>query len=162
MLPNARTNPSGKWSRSCPGPTGRSPIDCRLAMKTTKRECGACNLCCKLLGISEIKKPTGQWCGHVKCGKGCSIYDNRPNSCRGFDCLWLQGAWPKALKPNKTKVVPTTDQGSVVLYVDSAIPSAFRSPEMIKVIDRLLNTGPVFVVLRKSRFMLEKKGQTVG
>jgi hypothetical protein len=131
-------------------------------MKTTKRECGNCNLCCKLLGISEIKKPPGQWCGHVKCGKGCAIYDNRPQSCRDFDCLWLQGAWPKALKPNKTKVVPTTDEGSVVLYVDSATPSAFRSPEMIKVIDRLLNTEPVFVVLRESRFMVEKKGQTVG
>jgi hypothetical protein len=55
----------------------------------------------------------------------------------------------------------TIDEGSVVLYVDSATPSAYRSSEMIKVIDRLLDTGPVFVVLGKSRFMLEKKGQTV-
>ena len=129
-----------------------------------KRECGKCNLCCKLLRISEIKKPPGRSCDHAKCGKGWAIYDNRPQSCRDFNCLWLQGAWPEALKPNKTKVVPgtTADRSSVILYVDSDTPSAYRSPEMIKVLDKLLNAGPVFVVLRKSRMMLEKKRQTIA
>jgi hypothetical protein len=130
----------------------------------SKRECGKCNLCCKLLGVSEIKKPSGQWCDHAQCGKGCAIYDNRPRSCHDFACLWLQGVWPEALKPNKTKVVPgtTADRSSVILYVDSDTHSAYRSPEMIKVLDKLLNTGPVFVVLRKSRMMLEKKRQTIA
>src|SRR5436305_14221849 len=44
------------------------------------RSCGDCTLCCKLLSITELEKPIGKWCPHCEIGKGCKIYDCRPQS----------------------------------------------------------------------------------
>lgn len=52
------------------------------------RQCGSCTLCCKLLPVPEISKPTGERCGS-QCRKGCAIYHVRPKSCREWSCLWL-------------------------------------------------------------------------
>ena len=54
------------------------------------RSCGSCSLCCKLLVIDELDKPPDTWCPHCKPGRGgCSIYADRPPSCRLFRCGWL-------------------------------------------------------------------------
>jgi hypothetical protein len=54
------------------------------------RACGSCSLCCKLLPIRELDKPESQWCVHCRPGHGgCTIYADRPASCRGFACEWL-------------------------------------------------------------------------
>lgn len=52
------------------------------------RQCGSCTLCCKLLPVPEISKPTGERCGS-QCRKGCAIYAMRPTSCREWTCVWL-------------------------------------------------------------------------
>lgn len=82
----------------------------------TQRKCGTCTLCCRLLPVQEgvhieradagglveqafalaellpeFVKAAGEKCKH-QCSKGCRIYENRPLSCRGFECMWLQGA----------------------------------------------------------------------
>jgi hypothetical protein len=61
----------------------------------TGRTCGDCSLCCKLINVREpLNKPRDVWCQHCRPGKGgCSIYDTRPDVCRGFACDWL-------VKPN--------------------------------------------------------------
>lgn len=46
-------------------------------------------MCCKLLHIEELEKPAGVWCPHVVQGKGCGIYESRPDPCSGFRCNWL-------------------------------------------------------------------------
>ena len=83
------------------------------------RECGDCQLCCKLLPIPpdqgeritrtavamvdagfmtareaatmapEFAKPAGARCPHQRHHKGCSIYATRPFSCRVWNCRWL-------------------------------------------------------------------------
>jgi hypothetical protein len=54
------------------------------------RECGRCSLCCKVVRIDEIGKPPGQWCKDCAPGRGCcKIYENRPEPCRHFLCMWL-------------------------------------------------------------------------
>ena len=52
------------------------------------RECGACNVCCKLPTIVEpgLKKPPGVLCQHW--AGGCTIYETRPGPCRGHFCAW--------------------------------------------------------------------------
>lgn len=55
------------------------------------RECGECAACCSILGVHEIDKPKNTPCPH-QTGKGCSVYENRPNSCRTYQCLWQAGA----------------------------------------------------------------------
>lgn len=55
-----------------------------------QRACGDCTACCTALGVDELKKPLWAVCEHV-CVDGCGIYEARPASCRGFECLWLKG-----------------------------------------------------------------------
>jgi len=78
------------------------------------RQCGDCQLCCKLLPmkaarvpadqhpvaramfghpntIKEFDKPAGERCPHQKHHKGCAVYDKRPLGCRIWNCRWLTG-----------------------------------------------------------------------
>ena len=54
------------------------------------RECGDCNVCCRLHTIIDpaLKKPPGVMCQHWAAGIGCSIYESRPGPCRGHHCGW--------------------------------------------------------------------------
>ena len=59
-------------------------------VKITDRSCGECSLCCKLMGVPELKKPANTWCPHCRPGAGgCIVYTSRPATCRGFACEWL-------------------------------------------------------------------------
>lgn len=55
------------------------------------RQCSDCQLCCSLIPVEQLGKPAGQRCVHQRHGKGCSIYERRPVSCREWSCLWLKG-----------------------------------------------------------------------
>ena len=87
----------------------------------TKRHCGDCQLCCRLLPmksgtkakvertldnmiaaglaqknaganmIDDFDKPAGQRCKYQRHHKGCTIYVNRPFGCRMWSCRWLLG-----------------------------------------------------------------------
>lgn len=132
-------------------------------MTDEKRECGTCTLCCKLLGVEEYKKPAGQWCGKCdRSGGGCKIQDRpeRPRSCAEFNCLWLQGGLPEALRPDKTGVVVgvTRDSKSPVLYVDPGYPDAYKSGAMEVWFQGMLKAFPqVFVVIGQRRLMLRNE-----
>jgi hypothetical protein len=59
--------------------------------KLMKRECGDCQLCCKLLPVSEIHKPANTKCVHQRVHKGCLVYytNKMPLSCHVWNCRWL-------------------------------------------------------------------------
>lgn len=76
-----------------------------MTEETIDRQCGECNLCCKLLVVEELEKPAHQWCPHVQLGVGCKIYDTKPKVCSDFKCLWLLGLVGEKQYPLKTKVV---------------------------------------------------------
>ena len=63
-----------------------------FAQPAPGKTCGSCTLCCKVVGVAELKKPADVWCGHCNKAKGCKIYDTRPQECRTFYCLFLLGA----------------------------------------------------------------------
>lgn len=54
-----------------------------------KRSCSGCTACCFIMPTKEINKPAITRCQHQRTGKGCSIYDRRPMSCRIWSCSWL-------------------------------------------------------------------------
>jgi len=59
-----------------------------------ERSCGACTLCCVVLRVDEIGKLGGTPCPKLRADPadgGCSIHETRPEICRGYRCLWLQG-----------------------------------------------------------------------
>lgn len=59
------------------------------------RSCGPCTACCVLPRIRPEDfppdgKPGYSPCPHV-CGSGCSVYEDRPDVCRDYVCLWREG-----------------------------------------------------------------------
>jgi hypothetical protein len=79
---------------------------------------------------------------------GCGIYDSRPESCRIYECVWLQTQRldkpiPLALRPDKSRVlIGTTNQGEdVVLYVSPERPDAWKSREFSKLLSEFQTRG---------------------
>ena len=65
-------------------------------------ECGECTLCCKLLRIEETNSLPNEICKYCKENIGCKIYDNRPESCKIFECAWKQMKYADLdLRPDK-------------------------------------------------------------
>ena len=92
------------------------------------RNCDGCSLCCKLLIIEEVDKPRNEWCRHCNPKKGCTIYDQRPQTCRTFHCGYLfipdlSDDW----KPAKSKFLITFEEAAnrIVINVDPARPGAW-------------------------------------
>jgi hypothetical protein len=92
------------------------------------KECGGCTMCCKIMRIDELAKPTGQWCTHCKPGRGCGIYPDRPQTCRVFHCLWItQAALGPEWRPDKCKMVLMAIAGGrTVIKCDPGFPQAWR------------------------------------
>lgn len=95
-----------------------------------ERACGECTFCCKVLGIKELDKAPDAWCPHVKIGKGCGIYENRPQSCREFSCMWVNyKTMPEEWRPDLSKVCiwePNNAEGNIQVNVDPARPNAWK------------------------------------
>jgi len=93
------------------------------------RACGTCTLCCKVAAVEEIGKPNGVWCSHCKSGRRCTIYDQRPPSCRSFYCQWMleRGLGPE-WKPERAKFAMVRTEGGrrLTALVDPGFPSAWR------------------------------------
>ncbi len=82
------------------------------------RECGNCNVCCILPRITELNKAENIACQHLRSDLPvlgqCSIYNERPASCSGFQCLWLQGhIGGEAHRPDKFGIMWTISKGDV-------------------------------------------------
>ena len=93
------------------------------------RGCGPCTLCCKVMGVTELEKPRGQWCAHCKIGSGCGIYSERPNVCRDFYCSYLISPMlGEHWFPGRSKMVVEFTPGGerMTIHVDPGRPNAWR------------------------------------
>lgn len=82
------------------------------------RKCGDCSVCCTVLGVPELKKEAGEACSNCKPGwKACKIYKDRPESCSSFECMWLEGHFANADKPDKIGVVLQADEHPEFGYI---------------------------------------------
>ena len=87
-------------------------------------------LCCKLMGITELNKPMHQWCPHCVKGRGCGIYESRPNECRTFNCDWLvTPALGDEWAPQRSKMIllqlTNGESDKLVVHVDPSSPLAW-------------------------------------
>jgi hypothetical protein len=48
--------------------------------------------------MPEFNKPQNVTCKH--CTTKCTIYEDRPKSCRDFKCQWLKGELPEDMRPD--------------------------------------------------------------
>ncbi|MCA8925643.1 MAG: hypothetical protein KDD82_27790 [Planctomycetes bacterium] len=68
------------------------------------RVCGPCQACCGVEAIPSLDKPDWTRCPH-QCAVGCGIHAERPEECREFDCLWLEGHGPEGDRPDLSGVI---------------------------------------------------------
>jgi hypothetical protein len=55
--------------------------------------------------VPELDKRPGEWCQHCIAGHGCGIYQDRPQVCRSFRCLWLEDlSMPDDMRPDRVGV----------------------------------------------------------
>ncbi|MBC5766728.1 YkgJ family cysteine cluster protein [Ramlibacter albus] len=59
--------------------------------KPAPRQCGECVACCQALRIDspQLQKQSGVLCPNCT-GKGCGIYEQRPQVCREWLCTWMR------------------------------------------------------------------------
>ena len=76
------------------------------------RACDGCTLCCKVVPMQargprgDIIKDGETWCRFCDKSNGCTIYDERPDACRIFRCVWLDNpSIPDSLRPDRSGVV---------------------------------------------------------
>lgn len=110
-------------------PMGSIAVARPAARLVAGRDCGTCTLCCKVAAVEEMTKPNGVWCSYCKSGKRCTIYDQRPPSCRRFYCQWMleMGLGPE-WKPERAKFAMVKTEGGrrLTALVDPGFPSAWR------------------------------------
>jgi len=124
------------------------------------RECGGCTLCCRVLGVHELKKPPLAECSHCHV-MGCSIYKDRPKECREFNCIWLMdNSLPEELKPSKSHVVlsniehDVSIQGievpskTIIVHIDPYFPTAYKEGAMKVFLNKELKAGTALIVVR--------------
>ena len=111
--------------------------------KLKRRNCGNCNMCCKLpeINFKELKKKSFEWCKHCEIGVGCKIYDTRPKGCRKFYCFWQEGF--SELKPNKVGFFIFAEtfkeyQLSKEEFLKNKILTIYAEPQRVDKIPQLL------------------------
>lgn len=61
----------------------------------TKIDCLMCGTCCIAFDIKEIGKKAGERCKHLDKDNKCTIYENRPWGCKGYQpdeiCVLVDG-----------------------------------------------------------------------
>jgi hypothetical protein len=83
--------------------------------KQNSRQCGGCTACCSTLGVRELALRPFHACLHI-CETGCSIYPDRPTSCREWSCMWLLTPdLPDAMRPDRCGVVINPDPEMIKL-----------------------------------------------
>ncbi len=68
--------------------------------------CDGCTLCCKLLKISWMDSPAGEYCKECHPNVKCKIYNKAPKKCLEFDCAYNQMKQVDiSLRPDKCGVI---------------------------------------------------------
>lgn len=116
-----------------------------MSMQETapERACGSCAMCCKVFKIADLNKPAGRWCVNARAGVGCVIYDERPRSCRTFECMWLSSpTLSDAWKPDRARFVVSFESGGgLQVTCDPAQPAAWRREPYLSQIRRWAERG---------------------
>lgn len=134
-----------------------------------RRECGDCQLCCRLLPVLDnepwrddepINKPAGVRCRHQSHAKGCKVYNTRamPFCCTAWTCRWLtNNDMADQSRPDRSHLVVDVmpdyitirhDDGEpdqkvqvVQVWCDPRFPDAHRDPAFRRYLERVGEEG---------------------
>jgi hypothetical protein len=131
------------------------------------RQCGDCQLCCKLLPVRSplLNKNGGEACKYQKFKKGCSVYHTAkmPGECHFWNCRWLVNDDTADLsRPDRSHYVidvmpdfitiSNNDTGAaqhvqvVQVWIDPRYPDAHRDPALRHYLERRGQEGTAALV----------------
>lgn len=152
--------------------TDRRTVAKQIAKAIEAHPCGdaetQCTACCTVKAIDELGKPEGVKCEHVKADAdmnppargGCTIYKDRPPSCRDYFCGWRYGILGDDvdMRPDKLGLVfdiaGAPPPGVLMVSVREAVPGAIDA-SMEELQGLIASKGYVFYLVRgdKRHFM---------
>lgn len=95
------------------------------------RTCGRCTVCCTHMQVGELHKPEGETC-YLVTKEGCGAYDDRPDSCRKYECFWLMGFGKEGHRPDRSNALLYVEDspklGRVVVVTETK-PNGLRNPK---------------------------------
>lgn len=98
--------------------------------------------------VPEVKPDHHDWCRHAAPGNacgGCKIYEQRPDPCRAFRCMWLLDDRVKDhWFPARAKIVINAIPGppkTVAFIVDPAYPGRWREEPWFSDIKAIARAG---------------------
>ena len=113
-----------------------------------ERECGGCTACCFTHSVARAGIPVTkmfEWCGHCTQGVGCSIYENRPGSCRTYKCLWLLDSLDESMRPDRWGIVidiwEVPGEELKLANFWECVKGRFAAPDIQAMIQGLIATG---------------------
>ncbi|MCC3861565.1 YkgJ family cysteine cluster protein [Pseudemcibacter aquimaris] len=128
------------------------------------RECGKCEACCVELTIQdpELLKLPGVKCQHLSKKHGCTVYENRPKTCRDYYCMWrfmpnLDENWRPDLKGIMIRRayngIPKGYEGKIALNFEViGKKSVIHDMDFIEVLGGFIVNGfPCFLSIGKPR-----------
>lgn len=99
------------------------------------RKCGDCTACCEGWHSADIN-------GHIMypgrpChffGKTCTIYEFRPDTCRGYYCAWMlddRKVFPEWFRPDMSGIIMTTRDWEGGSYLEVREAGKKITPEVL-------------------------------
>jgi hypothetical protein len=140
--------------------------------------CQECTGCCIVFEVKEVGKAFGEPCQHLGPtavgGQGCRIYEDRPDACKRFVCLWLDSqrrpeveTFPEHMRPDVTKVVLGwpygLDRETLFVYPYPGYEDNWKKPPVSLYLQRILQRGAkVVVVAGRQRIAIKGDMAFVG
>ncbi|MBX9738720.1 MAG: hypothetical protein K2X62_01535 [Beijerinckiaceae bacterium] len=110
-------------------------------------------MCCKVPAVPALNKPRNVWCVNCLPGRGCGIYESRPDICRSFFCEWMltEELGPE-WKPDAAKfVMLLASDGNLNILVDPGYANAWKDnryyPRLKTTATWLIERGRLIIVL---------------
>lgn len=139
--------------------------------------CQSCTGCCIVFEVPAVSKGFGETCKHLgktSNGPGCSIYEERPDACRHYVCLWLDSQrrpatekLPEELRPDVSHVVLGwpwgTDRETLFVYPYPGYEWAWQKPPVSTYLRMVLSRGgKIVVVTGKKRIAMRGDMAVIG
>lgn len=128
--------------------------------EATERACGGCTACCTAIAVHELDKPMWTDCQHQRQGQGCAVYEQRPDSCKSYWCMWQSGMLKgEENRPDKLGVIfdfrceGTEDAISAWELWEGASDQ----PQVKKIIDGILKQMNLKVIIIIRRYKSPKR-----
>jgi hypothetical protein len=134
------------------------------------RQCGDCQLCCKLLPVPPLDKKGGERCRYQKHGKGCTVYHRPgfPPECGFWSCRWLVADDTAELsRPDRSHYVidlmpdfisilnnETGERQNVQVvqvWIDPSYPDAHHDPALRRYLERRAQENTAAIVRKNSK-----------